>query len=60
MNQRKEAIHQVRDIIEVWWGVFAYVNRFLSVSSSELSDIRNGGIIECPQSVFIKRFDFLF
>ncbi len=60
VNERKEAIHQVRDIVEVWWGVFAYVNRFFSVSSPKLSYIRNSGIVECPQSVFIKRFDLLF
>jgi hypothetical protein len=60
VNERKEAIHQVRDIVEVWRGVFAHVNRFFSVSSPKLSYIRNSGIVECPQSVFIKRFDLLF
>ena len=59
MDEREEAIHQIRDIFEVGWYVLAHVDWVFSVSPSKLSYVRNGSIVERPQCVFVERIYFL-
>jgi hypothetical protein len=48
MNEGKEPIHQIGDILEMWRGMFTDINRFLSVSSAKLSNVGDGRIVQCP------------
>jgi hypothetical protein len=59
VDDGKEQIHFVRDVLKVGWDVIAHADRLFPVSSSELADVGNCGVVQCPQSVFVKSFDAL-
>jgi hypothetical protein len=47
----------MRDFLESRRDVVAHVDRLFPKSTTELSYILNGGMIQCPQRVFVKGFD---
>ena len=57
VKQGKETIHIVRNVFEVRRRVGSYVDGLFTVTSAELCDIGNGGVIQCPKSVLVEGFD---
>ena len=60
VDNRKEQVHLVGNILEMGRNMVADVNWFFPVSAAELSNVRNGSIVKGPKRVFIKRFDAFF
>ena len=60
MHDRKEQIHLVWNMVEMWRNVAADVNRLFPVAPAELSDVRDSSIVKGPKRVFVESFDALF
>ncbi len=59
VDDRKEPIHLVRNVLEVWREVTPDIDRLLAVAAPKLGNIRDGRIVQRSQSVFIEKFDAL-
>jgi hypothetical protein len=57
MDDRKEAIHFIRDVLEMRRNVSSDADRLLAVAPSKLTDVGNGGVVQRPQSVFVESLD---
>src|SRR5207247_1692543 len=60
MDQRKHSVHQIGYIFEVWGNVLTDVNRFFSVTTAMLRNVRDGCVIQRPKRVFVERFYAFF
>ena len=60
MDEGKEQVHLMRNVLISWRNVVAHINRLLAIPPAKLGDVRNRRIIEGPKSVFIKRFNTFF
>src|SRR5690348_56122 len=54
MNYRKETVHLVGHILEVWRPVISHINRFFAITAPKLRNVRNRSIIEGPKCVFVE------
>src|SRR5215469_4910252 len=60
MYYGKEAVHLIRNFLEVWWNVVSHVNRFLAIPPSKLGNICHRNVVQCPQRILVEGFDSLF
>ncbi len=60
MNYRKETIHLVGHILEVWRFVISHVNRFFAVTAPKLRNVRDRSIVEGPKRVFVECLNAFF
>ncbi len=59
MDERKERIHELGYIAEMWWHVIPDSDRSLAVAATQLADIRNRCIVQRPQGILIECLDAL-
>ena len=55
MDKGNEPIHQFGDVPKVGRNMVTDVYWLVSEPASKLRDVCNGGVIQCPKHVFVKR-----
>src|SRR6267154_4316452 len=60
MNQGKESIHQLWNFSKMRRNVVTHQNWLFAVSSTKLSNVGNGSIVQGPECVFVEGFNALF
>ena len=60
VDEGNEPVHMIGDFPVMRRTVIPDVDRFLSISTTKLGNVRDRGVIQRPKSIFIERFDALF
>jgi len=60
MDHRKEPVHLVWHVFEVWWTMISYVDWFLTIAATELRNIGNGSVIQSPKRIFVEGLNPFF
>jgi hypothetical protein len=60
VDEGKEPIHKIGDFPEMRRLMTPYVDRLFAIAAAELSDVRDGDIVQHPKGVLIKGLDSLF